>query len=103
MKKVILIICIALLTLGMVACNKQSDETENVFFEGTIIELEGSSAIVEPFEGQDIRSSADKISIDLSVSDDTFKIGDKVEVEYTGEVMESYPAQINMISIEKIN
>ncbi len=30
------------------------------------------------------------------------KIGDKVEITYTGIVMETYPAQIDVMKIEKI-
>lgn len=30
------------------------------------------------------------------------KIGDKVEITYTGIVMETYPAQIDVMKIEKV-
>ncbi len=30
------------------------------------------------------------------------KVGDKVEITYTGIVMETYPAQIDVLKLEKI-
>jgi len=75
--------------------------TDTVTFSCTIIELNGDNAIVEPFEGETIRSSADKISINLEGYGD-FAVGDEIVVEYTGEVMESYPAQVNVLGIEKV-
>ena len=86
--------------IAAVSCEKQS---EKITFSGTIIELNGDNAIVEPFEGEDIRRSADKISISLGVSDETFAVGDKITVEYDGLVMESYPAQVNVLGVEKMD
>jgi hypothetical protein len=76
-------------------------QTKISSFYGTIIDVSSDSIIVEPSEGEQIRNSSDKISIALSDTSNA-KIGSKVFIKYTGEVMESYPAQINLISIEFI-
>jgi hypothetical protein len=70
-------------------------------FYGKIINVGDKGIIVEPLEGEQIRNSTDKIAIALSDTSNA-KIGGKVFVKYTGEVMESYPAQIKLISIEFI-
>ncbi len=100
MKKIIILALAAVFLLAAASCEKQS---EKITFSGTIIELNGDNAIIEPFEGEDIRRSADKISISLSSSDETFAVGDEITVEYDGMVMESYPAQVNVLGIEKLN
>jgi len=100
MKKILVIIMAALIMLLAVSCEKQEDK---ITFSGTIIELNGDRAIVEPFAGEDILRSADKISISISGSEDSLAVGDEVTVEYDGLVMESYPAQVNVMGIEKIN
>ena len=105
MKKVIYIMLASVLILFAAACTKnqeQEEQKDTVYFSGTIIEMNESNAIVEPFEGDIIRSSADKISINLGDDFSSYKVGDAVKVEYSGEVMESYPAQVFVISIEKI-
>lgn len=67
-------------------------------FVATILEINGSSVLVEPIEGERERLSSDKITFGI---DDLEKIdvkaGDLVEVTYTGVIMESYPAQIRAI------
>ncbi|MBT7123093.1 MAG: hypothetical protein HN948_08825, partial [Clostridia bacterium] len=67
---------------------------------GVISEISGTSAIVTPNEGEPIRSSGDKVSI--TIEEGAFSVGDVVKVEHYPEVMESYPLQIRMISIEKV-
>lgn len=112
MKKIIIMICLVLAAVSITACTKNNapdrgdgNDTldmpiETVTFSGTIIELNESSAIVEPFEGESIRGSADKISINLEGYGE-FTVGDEVVVEYDGTVMESYPAQVNVLGITK--
>ena len=114
MKKVVIILCVMIAIFSVVACSDTpaidrgdgSDNldvsTDTVTFSGTILELNGNNAIVEPFEGEPIRSSADKIVVDLSSNNENFAVGDEIIVEYTGEVMESYPAQIVVLGIEKV-
>ncbi|WP_423190011.1 DUF3221 domain-containing protein [Alkalibacterium sp. f15] len=71
-------------------------------FEGTIISVEGSHVIVEPSEGEEIRQSGSEVSI--RVEDDlNLEVGDEVIVTHEGTIMESFPLQINLIEIERIN
>lgn len=65
-------------------------------FIATILEINGSSVTVQPVKGSAILSSSDKISFgtsDLEKID--AEVGSVVKVIYTGDVMESYPAQIH--------
>lgn len=72
-----------------------------LYFYGKVIESKQSHIIVEPNEGEQIRKSADKISIDLgNYNDSIYQIGTNVKVTYTGYIMESYPAKIHTINIE---
>ncbi|WP_175638445.1 DUF3221 domain-containing protein [Metabacillus schmidteae] len=76
-------------------------ETENSNFIGTIKEINGHRALVyaKIFEG----NPEGDVFVDLSVNNTkTFKVGDKIKVEFDGTVLESYPAQINTLSVELI-
>ena len=110
MKRVlVLILCSTLLILMGVACagtagNDPADNgkgSESFFFTGVVMEINGQTIIVEPNDGEAIRGSGDKVAITLEENEMTFAVGDSVVVEYDGNVMESYPLQINLISIEK--
>lgn len=71
-------------------------------FTGVISEInDGTQAVVSIDEGHNIRSSGDKVYVSLP-EDKAFKVGDKIKVTYTGEVMESDPLQINQIKVEII-
>lgn len=77
-------------------------EEDNVqySFNAKIIEFNNNSVIVKPIEN-DVGSS-DKISFDTSnLPKIDAKVGEFVKVTYTGEIMTTYPAQINAISWEK--
>ena len=87
------------LDIGKV-CNHDVDVSQ---FIGEIVEInQNGSFIVEPNENEDVRKSADKISVSGS-SDINWEIGMKVIVKYIGGVMESYPAQINVIDVQLYN
>ena len=74
---------------------------EEYSFFGTVIESTSKYIIVEPNENENIRKSADKISIGLGEYNDAlYEIGTNVKITYDGTVMESYPAQINATKIE---
>lgn len=71
------------------------------YFYGKVIESKQNYILVEPNEGEQIRKSADKISIGLGEdNDELYQIGTNVKVKYTGYVMESYPAKVEAIKIE---
>ncbi len=70
-------------------------------FFGKVIETDTNHIIVEPNEGEMIRRSADKISIGLGEYNDAiYEVGTNVKITYTGDVRETYPAQIDVIKIE---
>lgn len=67
-------------------------------FVATILELDSSFALVQPVEGEDELSSADKIHLGITnLGDIGAQVGSEVEIYYTGGIMESYPAQINAV------
>lgn len=73
-------------------------------FTATIIEINGTSVTVVPTESSVLAWSYDKIvfdSNDLEKLD--IKPGDTVDIQYKGEVMESYPAQINAIGWNRVS
>ena len=79
-------------------------EEENVkfSFNATILEINGNFVIVEPFYDQDEINCSDRISFGISnLPDIDVKVGDYVKVIYTGEIMTTYPAQINAVNWEK--
>lgn len=74
---------------------------DGIYFYGTVIESKQNYIIVEPKEGEEIRKSADKISIGLGEDNDAiYQVGTNVKITYTGTVMESYPAIVDAIKIE---
>ncbi|MDZ7834793.1 MAG: DUF3221 domain-containing protein [Alkalibacterium sp.] len=87
-----------ILTLLLFLTGCQTSES----FEGTVIRVNDSSVVVEPFEGEEIRRSGTEVSISVK-EDMELEIGDRVKVTHEGEVMESHPLQINLIEIEKID
>ncbi len=81
---------------------KDSERVQELpYFYGTIIEYKANNIIVEPREGENIRKSADKISIDIGkYSDVVYMVGTNVKITYDGTIMESYPAQVKATKIE---
>lgn len=70
-------------------------------FYGKVIESRTNYIIVEPDETEEERKSADKISINLGENNDAlYYVGTRVKITYTGEIMESYPAQVRAVKIE---
>ena len=79
--------------------NEQSQEEQ--FFYGRVVEATASYIIVEPNEDEDIRKSADTISISLGEYNDAlYEVGTNVKITYNGEIMETYPAQVKATKIE---
>lgn len=65
-------------------------------FVATVLEINGSSVLVRPVEGEDELRSSDKISFSIKDFENIgAEVGSVVEVTYSGGIMESYPAQIN--------
>lgn len=89
-KLLIIMVCLLLM-----ACSKE----ESFFFRASVIEVNDGSYIVQ-VDQEDI----DIATMDLfSIStDETFQLGDYVIIEFDGTVMESYPGQLNLISIDLV-
>ena len=97
--------------------NNEQNEEKTSYFTGTVIdsfgifeevawakEVPGKIQITtQPDENQAIRKSSDKIVVYLKEDDgNSYDPGTKVKVEYTGDVMKSYPAEVNCVSITEI-
>ncbi len=83
--------------------NEQNISTENsvAIFRGIIDEINENIAIVVPNSDQEhILSSGDKVKVNISASNSEFTVGDEIVVYYTGEIMESYPLQIDTVDVE---
>lgn len=81
---------------------KKKTEEDTRSFVGTIIHIYyDDSVVVEPAEGSDECKSSDQISFSCKDLEDIGAVqGSVVEVTYTGEIAESYPAQIRAVSWE---
>lgn len=81
---------------------KKKTEEDTRSFVGTIIHIYyDDSVVVEPAEGSDERKSSDQISFSCKDLEDIGAVqGSVVEVTYTGEIAESYPAQIRAVAWE---
>lgn len=67
----------------------------------TVLELNGGTALVEPVEYEDERSSSARISFDTgNLPDIGAEVGSVVKVTYRGGIRESYPATIDAIDWE---
>ncbi len=84
--------------------NNEGENNSEYYFYATVIESDTTYILVEPDEGEDIRRSADQISISLGKDNDMiYPVGMRIKVTYTGEIMESYPAQVSAIDIEIVS
>ncbi len=105
MKKILIGLLVGALAFSvLVGCggNIDGEQKDSVsIFKGVIGEITGDTATVTPNDDQQhILSSGDSVSVNLSVSDVKFSVGDEIVVYYTGEIMESYPLQVNVVDIE---
>ena len=72
-----------------------SNEAHQVF-QAEILEIHNGNYLVKPVEGSWELSSADRIEVSIRNvhSSPEPEIGDVIEIEYAGEILETYPAQI---------
>ena len=65
-------------------------------FQAEILEIHGSHYLVKPVEGSWELNSADRIEVPIRNAHPSPEpeIGDVIEIEYSGEILETYPAQI---------
>lgn len=104
MNKKIILSIIAFLIIGAAVILQSNINKPS--FTATVLENMGTSLLVEPIPGEDELRSSDKIVVRvyeknnklMDVSE--FIKGSKVIITYGGEIMESYPAQINASKIK---
>lgn len=72
-----------------------SNEAASIF-QAEILEIHDGYYLVEPVEGSWELSSADKIEVPIKMLDPSLEpeVGDVIEIEYSGEILETYPARI---------
>jgi hypothetical protein len=108
-----IIICsIFIMVCLLVGCSNQEDE--EISFVATVLENNQSSLLVEPAEGSVESSSADRIVAHVgdaiitdqqgnSVDIAAIAAGDQVMIIYSGEIAESYPAQVWCFRVQLID
>lgn len=73
-------------------------ENKNPYFEAEVLEIYEKTALVEPLENEEIRKTADKITISLetvsTLATPELQTGDIIRIIYNGTIEESYPANI---------
>ena len=76
---------------------KEEPNIENVV-RATVIEINGTSVLLELLEGEWERMSGDRISINVADLENIgAEVGSVVEVTYKGTIMETYPAKVNAV------
>ena len=72
-----------------------SNEAHQVF-QAEILEIHGGNYLVKPVEGSWELNSADRMEVPIRNAHPSPEpeIGDVIEIEYSGEILETYPAQI---------
>lgn len=99
---IILLLVVSIKTIDGLWYREQGDVEYS--FRATVLEINGNSVIVEPIEGEEELRSSDKISFSIEgIANPEIKAGSLVQVIYTGEIMESYPAQIEAVRWELSN
>ena len=78
----------------------QQSAGEPVTFTATVLEVGDGYLLVEPVEGDEMLSTADRILVDTGGADlpDGVAEGAVVEITFDGMVRESYPAQISGVT-----
>jgi len=88
-------------TVEEVRIGEEGLKTEGTKFEGTILEIHDTSAVVEVDEGFPIRGSGTQVSVSLKDAETPAAAGDRVRVTYDGNVLETDPLQLeNQLSIQ---
>ena len=76
----------------------EEEEVEHSFV-ATILEINGSSVTVQPVRDSWMLSTSDEVSFGTAnLEDIEAEVGSVVQVTFKGNVMETYPAQVNAVS-----
>lgn len=86
------------------ASNDYESEKNEFVFNAIVIGVNKNNLIVQALEDEAINAYSDIFSFSLNEENNKdgseFLIGQKVKIEYTGTIAESYPAQIKVVNIE---
>lgn len=79
--------------------NTEHGETVSSTFTAKILEVLDGYFLVEPTAGSLELNSADRIEVPMMNMDPSKEplVGDFIEISYNGEILESYPAQLNQV------
>lgn len=96
MKKIFSVVLVFLLSaLLLLSCAKQES------FNAKVLSVTGSAAEVCSLDENNEERVNDLYTFTIPEGE-TLKEGDLITVYFTGDIMESYPAQINVIKTEKL-
>ena len=107
-KVFIILIVSGLLFMGCANDNGNGDDPGNVNdevqilqFVATVLEIDENTLLVEPVAEEEILQSGDRVSINTGNMEPEdvpeMEEGDRVRIFYTGDVMESYPLQLEEV------
>lgn len=77
-----------------------SGPSDNVSrFTATVLEVHENALLVNPFPGEAIQASADRILVPLMDLENLweFQVGDEVVITYAGSIQETYPALLTQV------
>ena len=79
---------------------RKKKAAETYKMTGTVLEITNGTMVVEPLEGEDELSSSDKfvVSMEHMNASPEPKVGDIIEVTYNGDIEESYPARLGVVT-----
>ena len=71
--------------------------TQSKVFQARILDIYDELFLVEPVQGSSELNSADQIEIPMKNMDPSREplVGDLIEISYSGEILETYPARLN--------
>lgn len=71
--------------------------TQSKVFQARILDIYDELFLVEPVQGSSELNSADRIEIPMKNMDPSREplVGDLIEISYSGEILETYPARLN--------
>ena len=81
------------------------DAAAETTFHAAVLEVHDGWLLVEPLEGEDILSSADRVMVSLAGVEEVpdLEAGEEIAVTFDGMIRESYPAQITATGIELLS
>lgn len=102
--KLILTLLAAICVLSGCAGSNTGGEEETVIMRATVTSFEKASFLVTPEDGSEELKSSDSfyISSQYLPEDTELKVGDQVEITYSGYIKETYPASLEKITEVKI-